>query len=223
MAEHIYPLPNDTSGEVRVRVTDSDRGRGHRTLDSATIDQIYIRTETSEGGVLVAMPSWAAVSATTNSAELLWNDNSSNEEAFRIERSLDQVAWSSIGTFPTDMVSYEDTGLNANTTYHYRIQAYAGDTDSAWSTTSIQTLDDNPALLTLTTSGYKVKGRQTVDLGWSPPGAVAIYRDGNNIASPGSGETHTDNIGTKGGGTYRYKVCPDTTQNSCSAESVVVF
>jgi len=225
MMEQVVPLPATTSGEVRVRVTDSDRGAGNRAQDTVTIDQIYIRTENSDGGVLVAMPTWGAVSATENSAELIWSDNSDNEDGFRIERSLDGEAWNPVGsgTFPADEVSYPDRGLDADTIYNYRIRAYAGVTESSWSTTSIRTLNDNPATLTLTANAYKVKGRQTVDLRWSPAGAVVIYRNGSDIATPADGETFTDNIGTKGGGTYRYKVCTDDTETNCSADSVVVF
>ncbi len=227
ITEHIYPLPGETSGEVRIRITDSDRGAGHRALDTATIDQIYIRTENSDGGVLVAMPTWGAVSATVNSAELIWNDNSSNEDGFRIERSLDGEAWSTVGpdTFPADGVSYTDTGLDANTTYYYRILAYAGSTSSAWSTISVKTLNDNlSADITLSASGYKVKGRQKVDLSWSDTEAVDIYRDDVKIGSePNTSSSFADEIGKKGGGTYRYKICLTATPGTCSADAVVVF
>jgi len=201
MMEQIVLLPATTSGEVRVRVTDSDRGAGNRARDTVTIDQIYIRTENSDGGVLVAMPTWEAVSTTEYTAELIWNDNSDNEDGFRIERSLDGETWNPEDsyTFPADEVSYTDTELDANTTYYYRIQAYASSTSSAWSTTSVKTLSDNPSVgITLTASGYKVKGRQKVDLLWSDTGAVDIFRDGAVVGSePAGSSSSTDDIGKK--------------------------
>jgi len=225
MAEYIYPLPATTSGEVRVRITDSDRGAGHRTLDTVTIDQIYIRTENSDGGIIVAMPTWGVVSATIDSVNLEWNDNSNNENGFRVERSTDQTNWSPVGDFPTDTVNYVDFGLTANTTYSYRIQAYAGATSSARATTSIKTQNDGPGSdITLTANGYKIKGRQKADLSWLPAQNVTIHRDGGQIKpEPVSGDSYTDNIDKKGGGTYRYKVCMHASPNTCSSEAVVVF
>ena len=224
-AEHIYPLPANTSGEVRVRLTDSDRSAGNRSRDTATIDQIYIRTENSDGGVLVAMPTWGAVSATKNSAELIWSDNSNNEDGFRLEQSLDGLSWGYLSSPTADSITYTDSVLSANTTYHYRIQAYNDVTESAWSTTSVKTLDDNQTTLTLAANGYKVKGRQKVDLSWSADtGAVNIYRDGEIVGSELAGSSSsTDDIGKKGGGTYLYKICLTASPGTCSTEAVVVF
>lgn len=39
------PLPAGTAGPVLVRVTDTDRKAGHRSLDSISVDHLYIRSE----------------------------------------------------------------------------------------------------------------------------------------------------------------------------------
>ena len=78
---------------------------------------------------------------------------------------------------------------------------------------------------TLSGSSYKVRGFNTVDLSWSGASTnVDIYRNGTIIvpSSPNDG-THTDNIGTKGGGaSYTYKVC-DTGTSTCSNNFIVNF
>ena len=65
--------------------------------------------------------------------DINWQDNSSNEDGFKIERSLDGGAtWTEIDTVGADEVSYSNTGLTANTEYCYRVRAYntGGDTPS---------------------------------------------------------------------------------------------
>jgi len=78
---------------------------------------------------------------------------------------------------------------------------------------------------TLSTSGYKVRGVQTVDLNWSGATGsnVDVYRNGSKIATPSNSGSYTDNIGVKGGGvTYTYQVC-NTNTSTCSNTSLVSF
>jgi chitodextrinase len=78
--------------------------------------------------------------------------------------------------------------------------------------------------LVLSVTGYKVKGRQRVDLLWSgssTPG-IDVYRDGALLAASVTGNSYTDNINIKGGGSYSYKVCESAT-TTCSADSTVTF
>lgn len=79
--------------------------------------------------------------------------------------------------------------------------------------------------MSLTVSGYKIKGIQTVDLSWEGDNvsAVDIYRDGNLIAVHISGNTYTDDIGLKGGGSYRYQVCEAGSLTNCSGIVQVDF
>jgi PKD repeat protein len=78
---------------------------------------------------------------------------------------------------------------------------------------------------TLSTTGYKVRGVQTVDLNWSGAsgGNVDVFRDGVKIATPSNTGFYTDNVGVKGGGvTYTYQVC-NTGVSTCSNISSVIF
>lgn len=80
--------------------------------------------------------------------------------------------------------------------------------------------------ISLSASGYKVKGTQHADLTWSgtdPNVAnVDVFRDGALLTTTANDGSHTDNIGKKGGGSYTYKVCEAGT-STCSNEATVTF
>lgn len=78
--------------------------------------------------------------------------------------------------------------------------------------------------INLSATGYKVKGRHTVDLSWSGSSAtnVDVYRNGSIVTTTANDGAYTDNIGAKGGATYTYKVC-DAGTTTCSADVTVVF
>ena len=78
--------------------------------------------------------------------------------------------------------------------------------------------------ITLSATGYKVKGFQKVDLSWD--GAMStnvdVYRDGSKTTTTANDGSYTDNIDKKGGGTYTYQIYEEGT-STCSNESTVIF
>ena len=78
--------------------------------------------------------------------------------------------------------------------------------------------------ITLAASGYKVKGVQHVSLTWSGASgaSVDVYRDNAVVTTTANDGSHDDNIGSKGAGTYVYKVCEAGT-STCSGNATVVF
>jgi PKD repeat protein len=99
------------------------------------------------------------------------------------------------------------------------------DDGGATGTTSKQvTVSASTSGFSLTATGYKVKGRNTVDLVWGgASGSVDVYRDGNKITTaPVTGTSYTDSTGQRGGATYSYQVCNAGT-NVCSNTATVVF
>jgi serine protease AprX len=100
-----------------------------------------------------------------------------------------------------------------------------GETDS---TSQFVTVPVTLNPLSLTATGYKVKGLQKVDLTWSgATDGVDIYRKGSLITTimlPSG--SYTDNIDLKGGGSYIYEVCETGTgagSATCSDPITVVF
>ncbi len=83
--------------------------------------------------------------------------------------------------------------------------------------------------ITLSATGFKVKGFQHVELAWSGATApsVDIRRNGvpiRTVSNPGpGGSTYIDNIGIKGTGTYTYEVCESIPGGACSNIATVTF
>jgi titin len=61
---------------------------------------------------------------------LTWQDNSSDETGFRIERKIGSGSYSQVATVGAGVTSYSNTFLSANTTYYYRVRAYKGTLNS---------------------------------------------------------------------------------------------
>ena len=99
--------------------------------------------------------------------DLSWSDNS-NETGYRIERSLDQSSWVEITILATNVTTYNDSGLNGNTIYYYKVRAYNEAGDSSYSNTASATTLNPPVppsaptnLTALTVSNSQI------DLNWS--------------------------------------------------------
>jgi len=78
--------------------------------------------------------------------------------------------------------------------------------------------------ITLSARGYKVQGRQRVDLSWSGAAStnIDVYRDGVSIVTVPNNGFYTDSIGARGHASYTYKVCEAGT-STCSNEVTVTF
>lgn len=80
----------------------------------------------------------------TDRIKLQWQDNSTTEDRFEIQRSLDGFVWNPLQTTGSDVTDYEDAGLQPNTKYWYRVRAGKDATTTAWSNeASATTLKDN--------------------------------------------------------------------------------
>jgi hypothetical protein len=66
----------------------------------------------------------SATAVSSSQIDLTWQDNSDNEHGFKIERGLDGENFSEIDEVAENITSYSDTGLDAATTYYYRVRAF---------------------------------------------------------------------------------------------------
>jgi hypothetical protein len=75
---------------------------------------------------ILAPPSNVSIKPETTSViNLTWSDNYYGEMGFQIERKTGvDGTYSQIAVTGANTASYSDTGLNASTTYYYRILAY---------------------------------------------------------------------------------------------------
>jgi len=78
--------------------------------------------------------------------------------------------------------------------------------------------------ISLSVTAYKVKGVQQADLTWSGATSdnVDVKREGKVIVTRANSGSYTDNIGNKGGGSYRYQIC-EAGSSICSAEAIAEF
>ncbi len=89
----------------------------------------------------VAPSSLSGSAVSPHNISLSWRDNSNNEDGFKIERALAGKGkiigtWSQIAITSANINNFLDTGLNAGTTYYYRVRAYNSYGNSAYSNTA---------------------------------------------------------------------------------------
>ena len=90
--------------------------------------------------------------------------------------------------------------------------------------TATPTATPTPGQIILTARGYKVHGRQTVDLFWTgaTSGNVDIYRNGGLIVTTLNDGFYTDSPAGRSHATYTYQVC-NTGTRTCSNQATVRF
>jgi Cellulase (glycosyl hydrolase family 5)/Chitobiase/beta-hexosaminidase C-terminal domain len=88
-----------------------------------------------------------ATAISTTEIDLSWQDNSSNELGFLIERKTGAGAFAQIASVGIGMTIYKDTSLTAGTQYSYQVRAYNAVGDSAYTNTATASTNNNPAPL----------------------------------------------------------------------------
>lgn len=116
-------------------------------FDAGTAGRIKIRTDGTSGRVVVdavrlvpvdylspGAPANLRVSDVSGSQiTLAWDDLSSGESGFQVERSPDGVTFTAVGTVGANVTVFTDTTSVADGVYSYRVRALAGTTFSATS------------------------------------------------------------------------------------------
>jgi len=146
---------------------------------------------------------------TTHSLHLTWQDNSDNEDSWRLYRKrTDSDTFIFIADLPKNTTSYDDSGLTAGTVYDYHIQAanIAGYSD--FTGLKVQTITNPPSNLAA------AAGDGRVTLTWTAPEGAAsydVYRSttADDLGAPiQTGVTDTTVVDTTAvnGTTYYYRV-----------------
>ncbi|MHC4139375.1 MAG: fibronectin type III domain-containing protein, partial [Planctomycetota bacterium] len=220
----VWQLPTTLNGQVDIRVIDSDRTNGNRSLESIHVDKMSILVESDLSGTVPLPPSnLMATAVSASHVSLSWSDNSTDENGFQIERSADSISWSILDNVTAGSTTYEDYTVTSNNTYYYRINAYNGSGSSVYATLSNPVT--TPDGIVLSANGYKVKGVHHVDLTWNalnPNQSITIYRGDTIIPDVENDGAYTDNIGFKGNGVYTYHIC-ESVSGTCSNTVDVVF
>jgi hypothetical protein len=113
---------------IAVEVHQSDAG-------SSDVSFNFALTGTTTGSVQnppSAPTNLSATAVSSSRIDLTWDDNSGSETNYIVERSLTGTgSWSQVASLAANVTSYSDTGLNASTTYFYRVHATNSGGDSA--------------------------------------------------------------------------------------------
>ena len=214
-------------GTLTITLEDTDQALGNRSLDTAYIDQIFVRTRSDSGGATTVPSAPTSLQASVvghSEVSLSWTDTASDEFGFRLERRAAGASWLTAADLGADSIGFNDSGLAASMSYDYRIFALNGAGDSAASNMASVTTEP-VSNLTLSSSTSKAKGSNRVALLWSDASSTYTVSRGltsqsmSAIGSSSNGQYLDDGLG-KGGMTLYYQVCSGAT---CSNIITVIF
>jgi len=204
-------LASDTDYTYRIS---SYNAGGESTLSGPLRITTPVEVSVSPGGL-----SSRVISPTE--IELTWQDNSENEDGFRVYRNGKKIA--EVGANTT---SYVDTGLEENTNYTYRVASFNEAGESSFSsglqlTTPVGVPSSPGRLRTETISPTRIK------LTWQDnsdnESGFRIYRNGNTVGSVGANTTSYIHRGLESETRYCYQIVAynssgesGTTNRNCS-------
>jgi len=142
-------LTTDVAYYYRVRATNGVGAfSGYSNVSSAT-----------PSGFLA--PILSTNNSTTTTVDLIWDDRTSDEEHFEIQRKQ-TGSWATVQTTLADVVTWQDTLLTPTNLYYYRARATKTGVNSAWSNTVAVVTMNSPTVLTATAISTTA-----IDLGWT--------------------------------------------------------
>jgi len=129
--------------------TDPDTNPDRGTFNARTLNESASYVASFRQATAVFPPNAPSalnsVSGGAANISLSWNDNSDNETRFMVERSIDGAAFTEIADLSSGTTSYVDSGLDAETTYFYRVRASNSAGVSGYSNISSATTDSLPS------------------------------------------------------------------------------
>ncbi len=111
-------------------------------IDIGSDEEIGDGRETVKGRPPTAPSALKAVALSDSSVELSWKDRSKNETGFQIERRLGTSGdFEIVGSTSSNVVTFEDSDLEASTKYTYKVRAFNDAGLSAGVTDIVTTLE----------------------------------------------------------------------------------
>lgn len=206
---------------------DTARSMNNTSQTVASFRQAQATTVPNAPGNLTAS------AQSSSSIKLLWTDNSTNETGFKLERSPDGQVFAQIATLGENASGFTDTGLAASTSYYYRVRAYNGVGDSAYSNTAQATTgavinDTTPPSVSILSppEGAKVGSKVNISVSATDDVGVTgikLYIDGKLVAATNSNSlTYTWNTRQESAGTHTLKADASDAAGNLASQSVSV-
>ena len=167
----------DGSYNVSLTATDND-GASDGVSNEVTVSQATVPDAPSGLGA----STWSGAQI-----NLSWLDNSDDEDGFKVERSPDGInSWIEIASLSAESTAHSDTGLNADTTWYYRVLAHNVIGDSGYSNVDSATTFTVPRTIQFSGRSWTVKS-STSPVG---PGPNYFGDTSDDVWIDGSGYLH---------------------------------
>jgi hypothetical protein len=148
-----------------------------------------------------------------SAVNLVWRDNSTNENTFRIERRFDgETAWTVLTGVPANTTTFRDATAISNVVYNYRVLA-VNDAAAVPSASVNVSTDSIPQPVAGSISGFVWTDSNfstTFDTGEPRGAGQVVFIDTNNN---GSLDTSEPRVGTDAAGNYRFSSLAAGTYN----------
>ncbi|MBC8376808.1 MAG: hypothetical protein H8E26_12245 [FCB group bacterium] len=152
---------------------------------------------------------------TDESVRLTWRYNTAFETGFKIERDAG-AGFINVGTVPSNITEFTDTGLTPGHNYNYRIAAYSTINTSTWATVATATEFPAPSNLRAS-SASDIAIRLTWNDDTDFEEGFKIERDNGNgfvqVGTVGADEVEYTDSGVTLGQTTTYRVAGYTSEN----------
>lgn len=170
-------------------------GLTNLVLNGTFVQPVALTNRPGEIGLVATLPSGppgapSALTATPIGAlqiNLAWVRNSVDESYFLVERSTNNVQFALIATLAAGTTNYSDTGLQASTTYYYRVRASNLAGFSPYSNTAGTSTPGLPPNLTWRGDGTSNVWDIGVSPNWFDGSTLGLYGDGVNVLFDQSG------------------------------------
>ena len=201
-------LAPSTTYDYRVRASNAGGNSGYSNTSSVTT-QAAASAPSAPAGL-------SATAANATQVNLAWNDTSSNETGFKVERSSEGGAFAQIATAGANATGYADTSVSGGGNYAYRVRANNATGDSGYSNTATVSTPAAPTAPAAPASvGASVVSATQVNLAWldssSNETGFKVERSTNGsafaeVAVLGSNTSGYFDLTTTAGSSYSYRV-----------------